>query len=80
MFIAAVIVICIVLAVLAFVFPRLSSKPQSGVSRAFHGGGEVAGKAPGKLGKWLRKPFDNSAKAANRSAGKGRSARSKLPA
>jgi hypothetical protein len=42
-------------------------------------GGKGAGKAPGKLGDWLRKPFDSSRKATNKSASKGRKGRSKLP-
>lgn len=79
MLIAAVIVICIVLAVLAFLLPRLSWGPQKGVSRAFGAGANGASRAPGPLGRWLRKPFDKSAKATNRSAGAGRKARSKLP-
>ena len=71
--------ICVVLAILAFLAPRLSSKPQSGVNRAFGAGGRTAGKAPGKLGKWARKPFDSSNRAANKSASAGRRGRGKLP-
>ena len=79
MTIAAVIAICIVLLILAFLAPRLSSKPQSGVNRAFGTGGNVAGKAPGPLGRWLRKPFSSSQKAANKSASAGRKGRGKMP-
>jgi Family of unknown function (DUF6411) len=79
MLIAAVVAICVVLAILAFLAPRLSSKPQSGVTRMFGGGGRAAGKAPGKLGDWARKPFDSSNKAANKSASAGRRGRGKLP-
>jgi hypothetical protein len=39
----------------------------------------VAGKAPGPLGRWLRKPFDSSNRAANKSAATGRKGRSKMP-
>jgi len=79
MTIAAVIAICVVLLILAFLAPRLSSKPQSGVDRAFGTGGNVAGKAPGPLGRWLRKPFSSSQKAADKSASAGRKGRSKMP-
>ena len=79
MTILAVVAICIVLLILAFLAPRLSSKPQRGVNKTFNSGGNVAGKAPGPLGKWLRKPFDSSNKAANKSAATGRKGRSKMP-
>jgi Family of unknown function (DUF6411) len=79
MTIAVVAAICILLLILAFVAPRLSSKPQRGVNRAFGAGGNTAGKAPGPVGRWLRKPFDHSNKAANKSAATGRKGRSKMP-
>ena len=79
MIIGAVIVICIVLLILAFLAPRLSSKPQRGVNKTFGTGGNVAGKAPGPLGRWFRKPFDTSNKAANKSAAAGRKGRDKTP-
>ena len=79
MIIGAVIVICIILLILGFLAPRLSSKPQRGVNKTFGTGGNVAGKAPGPVGRWLRKPFDTSNKAANKSATEGRKGRSKMP-
>ena len=79
MTIAIIAGICVLLLVIAFLAPRLSSKPQSGVNRAFGTGGNVAGSAPGPLGRWLRKPFSSSQKAANKSASAGRRGRSKLP-
>ena len=79
MTIAIVAGVCVLLLVLAFLAPRLSSKPQSGVNRAFGAGGRAAGKAPGPLGRWLRKPFDQSNKAANKSASLGRRGLDKLP-
>jgi hypothetical protein len=79
MIIGAVIVICIILLILAFLAPRLSSKPQRGVNKTFSAGGNVAGKAPGPLGRWFRKPFDTSNKAANKSAAAGRKGRDKTP-
>ena len=47
MTIAIVAAICIILLILAFLAPRLSHKPQSGVNRVFGAGGRTAGKAPG---------------------------------
>jgi len=79
MTILVIVAICVILLILAFLAPRLSSKPQSGVNRVFGAGGRTAGKAPGKLGKWARKPFDTSNKAANKSASAGRRGRGKMP-
>ena len=79
MIIGAVIVICLILLVLAFLAPRLSSGPQRGVNKTFGAGGNVAGKAPGPLGRWFRKPFDTSNKAANKSAAAGRKGREQDP-
>jgi hypothetical protein len=77
--IGAVIVICIVLLILAFLAPRLSSGPQRGVDKGFSLGSRGASKAPGPLGRWFSKPFRTSQKAADRSASAGRRGRSKLP-
>jgi hypothetical protein len=74
-----VIAACIVLAVLAFVFPRLSIWPQRGGDKALSVGQRGAGAAPGKLGRWLQKPFGSSRKAFNKSGNAGRRGRGKLP-
>ena len=79
MTIAVIIGVCIVLAILAFLLPRLSQHAQRGVDSTLSAGEGVAGSAPGKLGEWLRKPFQTSRKAANKSAQKGREGRSKTP-
>jgi hypothetical protein len=79
MTIAIIAGVCVLLLVLAFLFPRLSAKPQSGVDRVLGRGGNAAGKAPGSAGRWLRKPFTSSRKAADKSASTGRRGRSKLP-
>ena len=79
MIIGAVIVICIILLILAFLAPRLSRGPQRGVNKTFGTGGNVAGKAPGPLGRWFRKPFSTSQKAMAKSASTGRRGRSKMP-
>jgi len=78
MTILAIVAICIVLLILAFLAPRLSRHPQRGVSKTFGTGGNVAGKAPG-IGRWLRKPFDSGSKWSNKSANTGRKGRDKLP-
>jgi hypothetical protein len=77
--IGGIIAICIILAILAFVVPRLSSGPQRGVDRTLGVGQSVGAKAPGPLGRLLQKPFASSRKATNKSAAKGREGRSKLP-
>ena len=79
MTIAIIAGVCVVLAILAFLLPRLSTPAQHGVDRTLGAGESVAGSAPGKLGEWLRKPFQSSRKAANKSAQKGREGRSKTP-
>jgi Family of unknown function (DUF6411) len=79
MTIAIIAGVCVVLLVLAFLFPRLSSHPERGVGKALGVGERGAGIAPGPLGRWLRKPFQSSRKATSRSAGAGRRGRGKLP-
>jgi len=79
MIIGGVIAVCILLLVLAFVAPRLSRYPQRGVNKSLGTGRRAGSKAPGKLGGWLQKPFTKSMKATDKSATKGREARSKLP-
>ncbi len=79
MLIALIVVICLLLLALGFLAPRLSNKPQRGVDRAFGTGGRVAGHAPGPLGRWLRKPFSSSERAADKSASLGRRGRRNSP-
>jgi hypothetical protein len=78
MTIAIVVVVCLVLLVLGFLAPRLSRYPERGVERTYGAGGRVAGKAPGRLGRWLRKPFDGANRWTRKSASTGRRGRSKL--
>jgi Family of unknown function (DUF6411) len=80
MLIGIVIAVCIVLAILAFLVPRLSRYPERGVERTYGTGGRVAGKAPGPLGRWLRKPFNTASKATRKSASAGRRGRAKTDA
>ena len=79
MVIAAVIGICIILAILAFVLPRMSWWPQKGVDKTLGAGQSAASKLPGTAGDLAEKPFSSSRKATNRSAQKGREGRSNLP-
>lgn len=79
MLIAAVVVVCVLLFLIAFLVPRLSHGPQKAGQGTMNLGSRGAGKAPGKLGKWLSKPFQSSSKAMGKSAQKGREARDKTP-
>ena len=79
MTVAIIIGVCVVLLVLAFLLPRLSRYPQRGVDSTLTTGQRTAGKAPGKLGRWLQKPFSSSRRAADKSAATGRKGRGKLP-
>jgi uncharacterized protein DUF6411 len=77
--IGAIIAVCILLLVLAFLLPRLSRGPQRGVDRTLGVGQRAGSTAPGRLGRWFQKPFSSSRKATNRSASAGRRGRGKLP-
>jgi Family of unknown function (DUF6411) len=79
MILGGVIVLCILLLILGFLFPRLSRHPEHGSERVAGTGGRVAGKAPGPFGRWLRKPFSTSQRAMSKSASTGRRGRGKLP-
>ncbi len=78
MLIAAVIVFCVILAVLAFLAPRLSRYFQRSGEKPMELGQRAAGEAPGKLGDWFRKPFSKGEKAIQKSGSEGRKARSKV--
>jgi len=70
---------CVLLLILAFLAPRLSRHPERGGQRVLGMGGRTAGKAPGPLGRLLRKPFSHGQKAVSKSGSAGRRGRSKLP-
>jgi hypothetical protein len=78
MTIAIVAGICVLLLILAFLAPRLSRYPERGVERTYDASGNVAGKAPGRLGRWLRKPFDSASRWTGKSASAGRRGRAKV--
>ena len=75
---ATIIVFCVILFVLAFLAPRLSRYFQRAGEKPLELGQRAAGEAPGKLGKWLRKPFSTGEKAVEKSGAEGRKARAKV--
>jgi hypothetical protein len=79
MTIAIIVAVCIILAILAFLLPKLSRHPQRGVDKTLGVGQRAGASAPGPLGRLFQKPFSSSRKATNKSASKGRQARDKLP-
>jgi hypothetical protein len=79
MTIVIIVGVCILLLVLGFLVPRLSTGPQRGVDRTLGVGQRAGGKAPGPIGKLFSKSFGTSRKATNKSASTGRRARGKLP-
>jgi len=79
MTIAAIVAFCILLLILAFLAPHLSRHPERGGQKVLGFGSRGAGKAPGKLGHWLQKPFQTSSKAVSKSGSSGRRGRSKMP-
>jgi hypothetical protein len=78
MLIAAVLGVCVLLLVIAFVAPRLSRHPQRGVDKTLSVGQRAGGALPGFLGRWAQKPFGKSRNAANKSAAAGREGRDKI--
>jgi hypothetical protein len=79
MTIAIVVAFCIFLLILAFLAPRLSRHPERGGQKVLGLGSRGAGKAPGKAGRLLQKPFHTSQKAVAKSGSTGRRGRGKLP-
>lgn len=79
MVVATVIVGCVVLAVLAFLVPRLSRHPERGAQRTLGAGARAGGKAPGILGRLFSKPFHSSSRAVSRSGSAGRRSRGRMP-
>ena len=79
MVVGAIVVVCVVLVVLAFVAPRLSRHPERGVHKTLGLGGRAGGMLPGPLGRLARKPFSSSSRAASKSASAGRRGRGKMP-
>ena len=78
MLIAAVIAFCVLVFVVALLWPRLSGKVESGGTRPLGIAGRGAGKAPGPLGRWFSKPFRKSQRAIHKSGSAGRRAHNDL--
>ena len=78
MLIAGIVVFCILIFVLAFLAPRLSRGPQRAGQGALSVGSRGASRAPGRLGRWLSKPFQTSSRAVGKSGAAGRRGRAKL--
>jgi hypothetical protein len=70
---------CVLLLILAFLLPRLSHRPERAGSRAAGAPTKATAKVPGRLGRWLSKPFRTSQKAIHKSGSTGRKGRSKMP-
>jgi Family of unknown function (DUF6411) len=79
MTIAIIAIFCVLLLILAFLVPRLSHGPERHGSRAAGAPTKVTGKAPGKFGQWLSKPFRSGQKAIHKSGSTGRKGRGKMP-
>ena len=77
--IAGVIALCIVLAILGFLIPRLSDHARHGADKGFSAGGRAGSKAPGPIGRLLSKSFGTSQRAADKSHSAGKKARGKSP-
>lgn len=77
--IAGIVVVCVVVAVLAFLVPRFSHRPQRGAQSSLGSGSRVAGKAPGPLGRLFSKPFRSGSRAVGRSGAAGRRTRRRMP-
>ena len=79
MTILAVAAFCVLILILAFLFPRLSRHPENGGKRVAGAPTKATRKAPGKLGTWLSKPFTTSQRMIGKSGQAGRRGRGKLP-
>lgn len=79
MLIGAIIAFCVLLFIVALLFPRTSRHMERGGDAPLGVGQRAAGKAPGPLGRWFQKPFGKSRKAVHKSGSAGRRSRSKLP-
>jgi hypothetical protein len=79
MTIALVAAFCVLLLIIAFLFPRFSRRPERGGRKVAGAPTKATSRAPGKLGMWLSKPFRTGQKAISKSGSSGRKGRSKMP-
>jgi hypothetical protein len=78
MLIGAIIAFCVLVFVVALLAPRMSVWLERAGDKPLGAGQRTAGKAPGRLGRWLAKPFGKSRKAVHKSGSAGRRSRAKL--
>ncbi|MDQ5894907.1 MAG: hypothetical protein QG596_1168 [Actinomycetota bacterium] len=79
MLIGAIIAVCILLAVLGFLLPRMSDHARRGTDKTLGAGQRAASKAPGPIGRLLSKSVGTSQKAVGKSHRGGKKARGKTP-
>ncbi|MER7576921.1 DUF6411 family protein [Streptomyces sp. NPDC126514] len=79
MMVVGIVAACAVLALLAFVVPRLSRHPERGTQRTLGAGSRAGGKAPKILERIFSKPFRSSPKAAGHCGSAGPRARGRMP-
>jgi hypothetical protein len=79
MLIAGIVAICVLLALLGFLLPRLSDHARRGADKGFSTGARAGSKAPGPIGRLLSKSFGTSQRAADKSHSAGKRARTKSP-
>jgi hypothetical protein len=70
---------CVLLLILAFLFPRLSRGPERGGEKVVGAPTKATSRAPGKFGRWLSKPFRSGQRAISKSGSTGRKGRGKMP-
>jgi Family of unknown function (DUF6411) len=78
MLIAAIIAFCVLVFLVALVWPRISQRLERGGTRPLGTGQRAASKAPGPLGRLLQKPFSKSSRAIHKSGSAGRRAHEKI--
>lgn len=79
MLIGAIIAVCVILAILGFLLPRMSEHARRGTDRTLQAGQRTGSKAPGPIGRLLSKSVGTSKKAADKSHDAGKKARGKTP-
>ena len=79
MLIGGIVAFCVLLFIVALVFPRGSRRLERGGAAPLGAGQRAASHAPGRLGRWFQKPFGTSRRAVHKSGSAGRRTRFKLP-
>ena len=79
MLIAAIVGLCILLALLGFLVPTLSNRAKHGTDKGFSLGQRATSKAPGPIDSLLTKSLSKSQRATSKSHSAGKKSRFKLP-